>query len=357
MKRLLMFIPVFILYISIFRFVYLEDGLSIILHVCLPIIMGIIIASVLNPILVYMQNKIKIKNRYIAIIITFLFIILIIAVIVTIITPNIVHSIKQIMKDIPILFYKANKYLSDFGDENAILKSYLLEITEKFSSLMSHLLNFAIEKVINIFAAVGNLLLAIIISIYILIDKEKIEKWSFRLSCSVMGNKMSKEMFKIIHSLYDNVSNYIAGKLIASVITGILIFIGSKYVIKTPYPVIDGIIIGITNIIPYFGTFIGGIPILLINVLYDSRKGFLMLIYILIVQQIDSLIIDPKILSSKLSIKPIVIIISIIIGGGLFGPVGLFLATPVAALTKTTIDAFIKYRLKDSDYYSFKKYH
>ena len=192
--------------------------------------------------------------------------------------------------------------------------------------------------------------------IYVLIDKEKIENWTLLFLSAVLGEKTSSEMFKIIHSLYDNVSNYIAGKLIASVITGLLIFIGSKYIIKAPYPAIDGLIIGITNIIPYFGTFIGGIPILLINMLYNSQKGFLILIYILIVQQVDSLIIDPKILSSRLSIKPIIIIVSIVIGGGLFGPVGLFLATPVAALTKSTIDAFMKYKLKENDgNYSVKK--
>lgn len=337
------------LYITIFRFIYLEDGLSIIIQVCLPIIVGITIASVLNPILVFIQSKLKVKNRYTSIIITFLFIILIISLIVTIITPNIVRSIKQLIKDIPVLFYKANKYLSDFGDENEILKGWLVELTIKFSSLMSSLLNFAIEKVINIFAAVGNTFLAIIISIYILIDKEKIENWMLRLFCTVFGKKISLDVFKIIHILYDNVSSYIAGKLIASIITGLLIFIGSKYIIKNPYPAIDGLIIGITNIIPYFGTFIGGIPIILINILYDSQKGFLMFIYILIVQQIDSLILDPKILSNRLSIKPIIIIISIIIGGGLFGPVGLFLATPVAALIKTTIDTFMKFKLKEND--------
>ncbi len=339
----------FILYIAIFRFIYLEDGLSLIVHVCLPILIGIMLASVLNPMLVFIQYKLKIKNRYTAILITFLFIIMIISLIVTIITPNIVQSIKQLLQDLPALFYKADKYLSDFGKENYFLKNLLVEITEKFSSLMSSMLNFAIEKVINIFAALANALLSIIISIYVLIDKEKIENWTLRFSCTVFGKKTAQEMFKIIHSLYYNLSSYIAGKLTASVITGMLIFIGSKYIIKTPYPAIDGLIIGITNIIPYFGTFIGAIPILLINVLYNSQKGFLMFIYILIVQQIDSLIIDPKILSSRLSIKPIIIIASIIVGGGLFGPVGLFLATPVAALIKSSIDAYMKYKLNENN--------
>lgn len=349
MRTLLRFLPVFVIYIVIFRFVYLEDGLALIMHVCLPIVIGIILASVLNPMLVFIQSKFNVKNRYTAIIITFLFILLIISFMVKIITPNIVQSIKQLMRDLPALFYKADKYLSDFGNENALLKSWLVEITEKLSLIMSSFLNFAIEKVINMFAAIGNTLLAIIISIYVLKDKEKIENWNLRFFCTVFGKKTAHEMFKIIHSLYDNVSSYIAGKLIASVITGLLVFLGAKYVIKTPYPAIDGLIIGITNIIPYFGTFIGGIPILLINTLYNSQKGFLMLVYILIVQQVDSLIIDPKILSSKLSIKPIIIIVSIIIGGGLFGPVGLFLSTPVAALIKTSIDEFMKYKLKEND--------
>lgn len=349
MKFLLGFLPIFVLYIAVFRFIYLEDGLTLIMHVSLPIVIGIILASVLNPMLVFIQNKLNIRNRYMAIIITFLIIIFIISLIVTIITPNIIHSIKQLIRDLPVLFYKADKYLSNFGNGNTLLKSALAEMTIKLSSLMSSMLNFAIEKVINIFAAIGNTMLATIISIYVLIDKEKIERWTLLFSSAVLGKKTSSEMFKIIHNLYDNVSSYIVGKLIASVITGLLMFIGSKYIIKTPYPAIDGLIIGITNIIPYFGTFIGGVPILLINMLYNSQKGFLVLIYILIVQQIDSLIIDPKILSSRLSIKPLIIIMSIVIGGGLFGPVGLFLATPVAALTKSTIDAFMKYKLKENN--------
>ncbi|WP_312700425.1 AI-2E family transporter [Sedimentibacter sp.] len=347
MKKLIVLLPVFVLYICIFRFIYLEDGLTVINNVLLPIFVGIIIATLLNPFLVYLQKRLKIKNRHLAIFLTFLFIILIIAVIVTIITPNITKSIKHLIKDIPVLFYKAESYLSDFGDKNSILKSYLLELTYKFSSSMTSILNFAVEKVINIFAAIGNLLLAVIISIYILYDKEKIEMWLFKLCHTFFGKSTAREIFKIIHSLYDNISSYITGKIIASLITGFLVYAGSKYIIRNPYPVIDGMMIGVSNIIPYFGTLIGGIPVLLINVLYNSQKGFLMLIYLLIIQQIDNLVIDPQILSSKLEIKPLIIIISIIIGGGLFGAVGLFLATPVASLIKQLIDAYMDFKLKE----------
>lgn len=349
MNNLLRFLPVFIIYIWVFRFFYLEDGLSLIIHVSLPVVLGIIIASVLNPMLVFIQKKLRVKSRFLAVFITFLTIFAIIAFMVTIIAPSIARSIKQLSVDLPGLLHRADKYISDFGKESPLIKSWMVEATAKLSLLLSSLLNFAIEKVLNTVAALGNLLLAIIISIYVLMDKEKIENWTLGFFCSLLGKKAAHESFKIIHNLYDNVSSYIAGKLMASLITGLLIYLGSKYVIKSPYPAVDGLIIGITNIIPYFGTFIGGVPILLINTLYNQQKGFLMLIYILIVQQVDSLLIDPKILSDKLSIKPIIIIASMIVGGGLFGPVGLFLATPVAALTKTSMDEFIKYRCKEND--------
>ncbi|WP_326911442.1 AI-2E family transporter [Sedimentibacter sp. MB31-C6] len=354
-RNLIILIPIFILYILIFRFIYLEDGLSTILSVCIPIFLGLFLATILNPILVFLQNNIGIQSRCFAVLLTYTIFFGVISLVIVIITPSIVDSISQLLKDIPKLFYVANNFLLNLSEEYAFLEGtdtlynlllkYLYDFSQRFSSVLSAFLNFAIDKVINVIIAVGNLLLATIISIYILIDKENLEKWISNLCYSIFERKNAKEIIKYGYSLYNNISNFIVAKLIDSSITGVMIFIGSKYIIKTPYPIIDGIIIGTTNIIPYFGSFIGAIPIVLINSLYNHHKGFLILIMILIVQEIDGLIIGPKIMSNKLSIKPVIVIISLILGGGLFGPMGLLLATPVAALIKTSIDAYIKYQL------------
>jgi len=210
---------------------------------------------------------------------------------------------------------------------------------------LTAIINNALTKVIDIFMAFANTLLSIIISIYILIDKESIENWSKEFFGLFVGKKTANDIIKITHILYRNVSSYISGKATASLFIALLIYIGSKYVIKCPYPVIDGMVIGITNMIPYFGTLIGSVPIVLINVLYAPQKGALLFILILILQQVESLIIDPKILSSQLSIKPLLVIISIIIGGGLFGPLGLFFAVPVAALIKSIVDVYMMKKL------------
>lgn len=338
-------LPVFIFFIAVFRFIYLENGLSLIIQICFPIFAGILLAAVLNPILVFFEKTLKIENRYIAVIMTYLFIFLMASIVVTTITPNIISSIWQLSRDIPKLYHEANNLLSLLGDE-LIVKIYFAEIAQRLSSLLTAIINTALTKVINIFMAFANTLLSIIISVYILIDKESIEYWIEDFSCLFVGKKTSSDIIKISHSLYRNVSSYISGKVAASIIIALFVFVGSKYIIKCPYPTIDAMVIGITNMIPYFGTFIGGIPIMLINILYNPQKGFLLFILILILQQVESLIIDPKILSSQLSIKPLLVIISIIIGGGLFGPLGLFFAAPVAALIKSIVDVYMFKKLK-----------
>ena len=337
-------LPLFIFYIAVFRFIYLENGLSLIIQVCFPIFAGILLAAVLNPVLVFFEKTIEINNRYISVIMTYLFVFLMISIVVKTIAPNIINSITQLSRDIPKLYRKANSLFSFFSDE-LIVKMYLAEIAQKLSSLLTAIINNALTKVIDIFMAFANTLLSIIISVYILIDKENIENWFKELSGLFIGKKTANDIIRISHILYRNVSSYISGKATASLIIALLIYIGSKYVIKCPYPVIDGMVIGITNMIPYFGTFIGSIPIVLINVLYAPQKGFLLFILILILQQVESLIIDPKILSSQLSIKPLLVIISIIIGGGLFGPLGLFFAVPVAALIKSIVDVYMLKKL------------
>ncbi|MDD4088119.1 MAG: AI-2E family transporter [Tissierellia bacterium] len=343
-KNSFVILPLFIIYIAVFRFIYLENGLSLIIQVCFPIFAGILLAAVLNPALVFFEKTLKIYNRYISVIMTYLFVFLMISIVVKTITPNIINSITQLSQDIPKLYRKANSLLSLLSDE-IIVKIYLAEIAQKLSSLLTTIINNALTKVIDIFMAFANTLLSIIISVYILIDKESIENWFKEFSGLFIGKKTANDIIKISHILYRNVSSYISGKATASLIIALLIYIGSKYIIKCPYPVIDGMVIGITNMIPYFGTFIGSVPIVLINVLYAPQKGFLLFILILILQQVESLIIDPKILSSQLSIKPLLVIISIIIGGGLFGPLGLFFAVPVAALIKSIVDVYMLRKL------------
>lgn len=356
-KNFFMLIPVFIVYVIVFRFLYLENGLSTIIKICLPIFLGLFIAVLLNPLLIFLQYKVKIKSRSISLLITYTMFFGIISIIITVIAPSIIHNLSLLLKDLPKLFFSANRYVSNlvenyslFGGTESFyftLQEYLFNFAQKFTSLLTTFINIAIGHVIDIFAAVWDFILAVIISVYILLDKENFENWFYKLCHSLFEKKYAEDIVYIGYSLNKNVTNFIIGKLLDSLLIGFIAFLGSKYIIRSPYPLIDGLIIGVTNVIPYFGAFIGGVPVTLVTLLHNPTKGIFMAIFILLLQQFDGMILGPKIIGIRLSIKPIVIILSIIIGGGLFGIVGMFLATPIVALIKTSADAYINIKLKD----------
>lgn len=361
MKRrsVLKFIPVFILYVIIFRFLYMENGFTSIINVCIPVFLGLFIAVVLNPVLIFFQSKLKVSSRGLAILITYIVFFGIIALAVVVVMPSVIQSIMGFVRDIPKLIAAVNKMLIELSENYHftsegeklyyMLQEYILEYAQKLTSVLTSILNVAIGKVINVFAALWNFILAVIISVYILIDKEEFENWFFRLCQGLFEKKYADEIINIGYGLNTNVTRFISGKLLDSLIIGAIAYGVSEYIIKAPYAVIIGLLIGVTNMIPYFGPFIGGIPVTIITLLFNPAKGAAMGIFILILQQFDGLLLGPKILGIQLSIKPIIIIISIIIGGGLFGPIGMFLATPVAALLKTSIDGYVAIKLKDRD--------
>jgi predicted PurR-regulated permease PerM len=354
-----MLLPIFIIYVIIFRFLYLENGLSSLISICLPIFLGFFIAVLLNPILIFIENKAKIKSRSLSILITYVIFLGVISIMITVVAPSIIHSVSQFLTDIPKLLSSSNQLISNFVENYSILggkesfyftlQEYMFNSVQRFTTLLTALINKAIGHVMYIFAALWNFVISVIISIYILTDKENFENWFYKLCHSLFKKKYANDIIYISYSLNRNVTNFIFGKFLDSLLVGFIAFLGSKYLINSRYPSIDGIIIGITNIIPYFGAFIGGILVTIITLLYNPPKAFLMGIFILVLQQFDGMILSPKIIGVRLSIKPIIIIISIIIGGGLFGIIGMFLATPIAALIKTSIDTYMEIKLKNKN--------
>lgn len=359
--------PVFILYVCIFKFIYMDNGLLVLYKICMPIFIGLFLAVILNPIMTFFEKGLNIKSRYLSITFTFVCIICSIILVILIISPSIINSISRLKKDIPTLIQSANNFISYFDNSYhtidssnsilAIFEEVLAELAENFSLFLTSALNLLLNKAIDIFSTISNIIVSITICIYILLDKENLNLWIQRLCYSLFDIKVTKNIVNIIYKLYSNVSSYICAKIIGSFITGIFIFIGANYIIQTPYPIIDAIVIGCTNMIPYFGLYIGIIPITLINILYNPHKGFLIFILTLIVDQIDGIIISPKIISKQLSIKPIIMIISITIGGGLFGFIGLFLSIPTSALISSLLDTWIEYKLVQKNIYFNKDIH
>lgn len=172
MKRrsFLKLIPVFIIYVIIFRFLYLENGFSSIMNICIPIFFGLFIAVILNPIVIFFETKFNIKYRSISILITYTLFLGFICSIVVVIAPSIIDNTWKFIKDIPRLINSANKLLVEFSQNYEftpatqeiykITHQYILDYAQKLTTVLTSFLNLAIGKVINIFAAIWNLILA-----------------------------------------------------------------------------------------------------------------------------------------------------------------------------------------------------
>ena len=192
-----------------------------------------------------------------------------------------------------------------------------------------------------------NLLLGIVISFYLLYDRQMYKdiasKIIYILFKSNTGDKiiyMAKKSNKVFES-------FVLGKALESVIVGLIFFIVCQ-IIGAPYPILLTIIIGVTNMIPYFGPIIGAIPVVLIVLVTDYRLAFWIAVIILIIQQLDGMFLGPKILGDSTGLKPVGVIFGIIAGGALFGIPGMFFGVPVFAVIMTALGTLLdrKYRSK-----------
>ena len=178
-----------------------------------------------------------------------------------------------------------------------------------------------------------NFIMAIFIAFYMLYDKErfakKIEKGAYAFSTEEKAERFLKNAERIHHIFND----FIVGKAIDSLIIGILALIGLN-IIKAPFPLILALIIGVTNMIPYFGPFIGAIPAILITLLIDPPLAIVVGIFILILQQFDGNFLGPKILGESVDLSPLWIILAVMIGGAVMGPLGMFIGVPIFATVK-----------------------
>lgn len=193
-----------------------------------------------------------------------------------------------------------------------------------------------------------NFIMAIFIAFYMLYDKErfakKIEKGAYALSTEEKAENFLTNAERIHHIFND----FIVGKAIDSLIIGILALIGLN-IIKAPFPLILALIIGVTNMIPYFGPFIGAIPAILITLLIDPPLAVVVGIFILILQQFDGNFLGPKILGESVDLSPLWIILAVMIGGALMGPLGMFIGVPIFATIKVFGGEYI-------DHLYWKKY-
>lgn len=351
-------VALIIAYKCISDFNGLCNFLSRVITVLMPFFMAIIIAYLFyKPVSwlerVIKKNKIlKNKARFISVLGVYVIAILLIVLLINCVIPPVRESIVDLVKNIPSYIDEA-KHFIDAQDGDSILKKINIdEITKKiteidFASFLSadRLMEY-VNTVIGVFSAVFSVFVTIIVSIYILLERGNIKEFLKKLGKAVFDSQAYTRVSKYFRKSNSILLDFIYCQIIDGIIVGILVSIAMS-IIGVKYSILLGMFIGIFNIIPYFGAIIAiAIAVLITLFTGGVEQTIIMAVTVIILQQIDSNIINPKILGDGLKISPILVIAAVTIGGEFFGILGMFLAVPIIAIIKLLITDFVEIRSK-----------
>ncbi|WDV46185.1 AI-2E family transporter [Clostridiaceae bacterium M8S5] len=350
-------VPVAVIIMLLYKIVNNDNVAPMFYKIINPFLGGFLIAYILNPFIRMLEKKLKCK-RVLSITISYLLVLGLVIFIIIIAVPKIYNNFVELAKNLPDFINEMRDFLKNDINNIELLQKYNIAeyIDNAIANLgktgnIAKLMDYAGQGIGSIAStALGfthvmfNLMVNSIIAIFLLYNKEDFVKGLKRMLFAFMDNKNANKTLAIYKEIDDTFSRFLIGKILDSAIIGVICFV-LLLITGNPYALILSTIVGITNMIPYFGPFIGAGPAILITLFVSPIKALWTALIILGLQQFDGWILGPKILGDQVGIKPFWIITGILIGGALFGLVGMFIGAPLIAVIKIFIERIIKRRL------------
>lgn len=353
-----------------------------------PIIMGCVLAYLLNPILHFFedycfkpisrflyrkkekQEKRKKFARAMAIFCTIICLLVIVVGGFYLVVPQVYLSLVKIVTDAPDYYAEIQSWIDSLNpDKSEISRYFLLALDRVYTQAIEYLNNDILPNMDKIVAGITsgivgglkiilNVVLAIIISVYVMAGKENLISVAKKLVYSIFSVKHANRVLDGFRYASQVFGGFVNGKIIDSFIIGAICYLFMALV-GLDYAVLISIVIGVTNVIPYFGPFIGAIPSVFILLMVNPKQGIIFTIFVIVLQQIDGNIIGPLILGDRLRLSSMWILFAILIGGGLFGVIGMILGAPCFACIYTLVGTICRSKLKEKqlptdtqDYYA-----
>lgn len=329
------------------------------LAIIAPFIFGFFFAYLIRPIVVTLEKPLKkIKKgkgekikRVISIIVAYLIVIGALTIIIVYIFPQMKNSVKDIGNSVKNGYNYVTNHLDEMNAMIPIINlgnviEYIQNnLIDKLMSNSGTIVPFVYHFSSSVLTSLYNIFMGLVISIYMIIDGQKLKNSIKRIIYALSPIEKAPAICKTISKCNHIFNGFLFGKAVDSLIIGILCFIAMS-ILQLPYSLLLSVIVGITNMIPYFGPIIGAVPGFVIYLFIDPKLSLVFAIMILILQQFDGLYLGPKILGDLTGIKPLWVIFGIVIGGAYFGAVGMFLGVPTVAVFMYLADLFIESKLK-----------
>lgn len=336
------------------------------LQVIAPFLVGAFIAFILYPLVRFFyrnlfKNTLHMKSdklsKWLSILVTYVIAIGVIAILMVFILPQLYTSITDIVDRLPVWYNNLTTMVDNFENRHAdlgfidynLINEHLTSLYPKIISYLTdtlaNLLPYVVNTSMAIVKGVVNLIISIMVSVYMISDHKNIFYQFKKLLYAVFSKQAADTARAICRESTNIFLKFMYGKAIDSVIIGIICFVCMN-IFKFPYTVLISVIVGITNMIPYFGPYIGGVLGGIIIVIVNPVQVIFFAVMILVIQQFDGLFLGPKILGDSTGLKPLWVIFAIVVGGAMFGVLGMFLGVPTMAVICYILNIVVEHFLK-----------
>ena len=354
-----------LLFFLLIKLPQIRDMLKSLSNILAPIIYGGVIAYLLRPICNWTYALLKgwfpkLKDSIadtIAIAVSLVIGILVVYALIAILAPRLYDSVVSIWHTLP---EKADQFIAflnnTFAGDNALVQFFETSSDTIYTAIDGWFKTTIVPNLTNIVSGVGmsvwkvllflkNFLIGMIVAIYFLASRKKFKRQANMLLRCTLRPQWAQAVAEEAAFVDQLFAGFLSGKILDSAIIGILCYIGCS-IFRFPDALLVSAIVGVTNIIPFFGPFIGGIPSALLIFLEDPIKGLWFVLFIIVLQQLDGNIIGPKILGNRTGLSSFWVLFSIVLFGGLWGLVGMVIGVPLMAVIYDLISKFVRRRLQ-----------
>lgn len=331
-----------------------------------PLVVAFVIAYIVDYSVRFFELKVHLP-RALAILVSFVLFITIIALLGIVVVPSIIEAVSSLIKTISAINVNMDvdfSFIQQIDFDNIYLKQFQQSLIDTVAPILQRLTNITgsavlliVTEIQKITSGIISFILALVIAIYMLAEKKDLNARIRRFIYAYFNDRQVHWIFYVSELSNRIFKDFVIGKFIDSTIIGILSYFIFRY-FDFQYAVLIALIVGITNMIPYFGPFIGAIPASVITLIANPTQPvevLYMLILIFLIQQLDGLIIGPLILGDSVGVSAFWIIIAVTIGGATFGILGMFLGVPVFVLIKTLVEEDVERKLDAKGYSSLEK--
>ncbi len=345
-------------YAAVDQFDVIWEFFRTIVRYLLPFIYGFVLAYILSPLVRRMEAPLRKSGRLslkacrgLAMAGSYLLVAAALSIFGMVVLPVLVESAAQLVGNVRFYTERLNELINQlitYIPDETLSKEVQTALTQVFNLLYEFIATFLTQVVsvaTKIASSVIEVVMGVIISVYMLSDKEKLIAQLKKILSAFLPKRVMDEVLRVAHDSNQKFSGFITGKIIDSTIIGIICALGMLF-FKMPFVALVSLIVGITNVIPYFGPFIGAVPgVILVLIGGDITQAILFGVFILGLQQFDGNILGPKILGDSTGISGFWVIVAILVGGGLWGVAGMFLGVPIFACIYAGVKSYSTYRL------------